>query len=147
MLGRAMGDNVCNPILLEMEWLTVAHRGRRNADENLALALASGKTLRDAAAVVGIAERTATRRWADPTFRQRVAELRGEMVGHALGRMADGMGEAADVLRQLLGAESESVRLGACRAILELGVKLRESVDLEERFAAMERRAEGKKDE
>jgi hypothetical protein len=117
----------------------VAHRGRRNADEVLALALASGQTLRDAAAATGIGERTATRRCVDTAFRRRVAELRGDMVQRALGRMADGMAEAADKLRQLLAADSESVRLGAARALLELGVKLRESVELAERLDALER--------
>jgi hypothetical protein len=116
----------------------VAHRGRRNADEALALAVASGQTLRAAAEAAGIGERTATRRWADPDFRRRVAELRADMVSRSLGRMADGMAEAADVLRQLLAAESESVRLGAARSLMELGVKLRESVALEERLAALE---------
>jgi hypothetical protein len=117
----------------------VAGNGRRNADESLALALASGRTLRDAAQAAGMAERTAARRWADPAFRRRVAQLRGDMVGRALGRMADGMTEAADVLRRLLAAESESVRLGAARSLLELGVKLREGVELEERLADLER--------
>jgi hypothetical protein len=62
------------------------------------------------------------------------------MIGRALGKMADGMAEAAGTLRELLTAESESVRLGAARSLLELGVKLRESVELEERLAALERR-------
>jgi HEAT repeat protein len=119
----------------------VAHRGRRNADEALALALATGATLRDAAVAAGVGERTATRRWADAAFRQHVAELRGGMAARALGKMADGMSDAADQLRQLLAAKSESVRLGAARALLELGTKLRESVELEERLAALERRA------
>jgi hypothetical protein len=104
----------------------------------LALALAAGQTLRDAAAAAGIAERTATRRMADPAFRRRVNELRGEMVQRSLGRMADGMSEAADVLRELLTADRESVRLGAARSLLELGVRLRESVELEERLQALE---------
>jgi hypothetical protein len=52
--------------------------------------------------------------------------------------MADSMSEAADVLRDLLGAGSESVRLGAARSLLELGVRLRESVELEERLQALE---------
>jgi hypothetical protein len=60
------------------------------------------------------------------------------MVARSLGRMADGMSDAADVLRQLLAARSESVRLGAARSLLELGVKLRESVELEERLQALE---------
>jgi len=111
---------------------TVAHRGRRNADEALALALASEQTLRDAAQQAGIGERTATRRLADPAFRRRVSELRGDMVQRSLERMADGMTEAADVLRQLLAAQSESVHLGAARSLLELSAKLRESVELEE---------------
>jgi hypothetical protein len=121
----------------------VAHRGRRNADEALALALATGQTLRAAAEATGIGQRTVTRRWADPDFRRRVGELRAEMTSRALGRMADGMADAADMLRQLLSAESESVRLGAARSLLELGVKLRESVELEERLAALEGRLAG----
>ncbi len=62
------------------------------------------------------------------------------MVSRATGKMGDGMAEAADVLRALLKAESESVRMDACRAMLELGVKLRESVELEERLTALEAR-------
>ncbi len=119
----------------------MAYRGRQNADEALAAALASGQTLRDAAAAVGVGERTATRRWADPVFRRRVSELRGSMVGRALGRMADGMVEAADVLRALLDAGTPpAVRLGAARSLLELGVKLRESVEFEERMVAVEQK-------
>jgi hypothetical protein len=75
-----------------------------------------------------------------------VASLRGELVGLALGKLADGMAEAAAGLRQLLGAQSETVRLGACRALLELGVKLRESVELEARIAALEQMNQGATD-
>ena len=38
--------------------------------------------------------------------------------------------------------KSETVRLSAARAVLELGTKLRESVELEERIAALEGRNE-----
>ena len=117
----------------------MAGKGRRNADDSLALAVAGGRTLRDAAADVGIGERTAARRWADTAFRRRVTTLRGEMMARALGKIADGMADAADVRRKLLKAKSENVRLAACRAILELGTKLRDSVDVEERLQALER--------
>jgi hypothetical protein len=120
----------------------VAHRGRQNANEALAIALASGQTLREAAIAARIAERTAARRWADVAFRRRVCELRGEMMGRAVGRMAEGMTAAADELRALLAAKSEAVRLGACRAMLELGVKLRETTELQERLAALEQRSQ-----
>jgi hypothetical protein len=59
--------------------------------------------------------------------------------------MADGMADAAAVLRKLLAAESESVRLGAARSILELGNKLREAVEWEERLAALEQHIEESK--
>lgn len=122
----------------------MAENGRRKRDDALAVALAAGQTIRAAASAAGIGERTASRRWADPDFRRRVAELRADMIGRATGKMGDGMAEAADVLRTLLAAESESVRLAACRAILELGVKLRETVELAARVADLERLAEGK---
>jgi len=125
----------------------MAENGRRKRDDAFAVALAAGQTLRAAAAAVGIGERTATRRWADPAFRRRVTELRTEMTSRALGIITDGMTDAAFTLRKLLKAKSESVRLSACRALLELGVKLRESVELEERFAELERHAEWKKHE
>jgi hypothetical protein len=122
----------------------MADNGLRKRDDALALALASGQTLRDAAAGAGIGERTATRRWADATFRRRVQELRAEMTSRALGKLANGQAEAADVLRQLLAAGTPpAVRLGACRALLELGCKLRESVELETRLTALEARYNG----
>jgi hypothetical protein len=59
--------------------------------------------------------------------------------------MGDTMAEAVDVLRQLLAAESGSVRLGACRVVLEQGTKLRELVDHEDRLEALERQTLGEK--
>jgi hypothetical protein len=124
---------------------TVTHRGRRNADEALALALAAGQTLRDAAQAVGISERTAARRWSDPDFRRRVSELRGEMVGQILGKLTEGMTDAVAKLRELLGAQSESVRLGAARSILEIGMRVRELVEFEDRLTALEQHMGGNK--
>ncbi len=119
----------------------MAENGRRKGDAALLLALASGETVREAARLAGIGERTATRRLADADFRRRVAELRGEMVSRAVGRLADGSTEAVAALRKLLDAGTPpAVRLGAARAILELGTKLRESVELEQRLADLERR-------
>jgi len=52
--------------------------------------------------------------------------------------MAHAMSEAALTLRHLLTAESESVRLGATRAILEHAIRLRETVELEQRILSLE---------
>ena len=49
------------------------------------------------------------------------------------------MSGAADTLGQLARkAKQESVRLAAARAVLELGAQLRETVELEQRIAALE---------
>jgi hypothetical protein len=63
------------------------------------------------------------------------------MTSRALGRLVDSMTSAADTLGFLCRkGKSEQVRLGAARALLELGVKLRETVEFEERIAALESR-------
>jgi hypothetical protein len=117
--------------------------GRKKGDDALLLALAGGQTVRDAARAAGVGERTAGRRLAEPGFRRRVAELRAEMVQRALGKLTDALTEAADTLRQLLKAQAESVRLGAARSLLELTVKVRESVELEARLQALEAEPKG----
>jgi hypothetical protein len=88
----------------------VAHRGRRNADELLATALAAGKTVHDAAAAAGVAGRTAVRRLADADLTRHVAALRDDMIRAAAGRLADGMAAAADLLRALLADADPHVR-------------------------------------
>jgi hypothetical protein len=55
-----------------------------------------------------------------------------------MGRLADGMTGAADALRRLLSSRSEPTRLAAARALIELAVRLRDSVELEARLAALE---------
>src|ERR1019366_7735338 len=62
------------------EWPKMAGIGLRKQDDALALTIASGRTLPEAAASAGIGERTARRRWADPAFRNRVQEIGAEMV-------------------------------------------------------------------
>ena len=56
-----------------------------------------------------------------------------------LGRLVDGMASAAEALGYLCRkGKSELVLFSAARAVLELGHKLREPVELEERIAALE---------
>jgi hypothetical protein len=123
----------------------MAENGKEErADARLLTALAAGATVRDAARRAGVSERTAHRRLADPAFRQRVTEARAEMVERALGQLADGASEAVGTLRKLLKAKADPVKLSAARTILEVGNKLRESVELQQRIAALEQRLKGK---
>ena len=117
--------------------------GRRNADSTLVMALAAGGTVEAAAKAADVSETTAYRRQREPAFRQRVAEVRDEMVSRAVARLSATSTLAADCLRELLKAQSETVRLGAARAILELGSRLREQEDLGARIAALERELAG----
>jgi hypothetical protein len=113
--------------------------------ERVALALASGRSLREAAGECHTGETTIKRWLREPAFLRRVAELRRELTSRALGRLADAMaGPAADTLFELLGAKAEKVRLDAAKAFFELGQKLIELEDLKERLAALEDRQPGR---
>jgi hypothetical protein len=113
----------------------------------LAMALAGGCTATAAAERFGISRKTVQRKLAKPAFRRIVWNLRQQMVAAAVGRMADHMTLAADALVKLLDSEDPAVRLRACRAILGLGLRLRDSVDVEERLCLLEeetaRRSQG----
>src|SRR6266540_2460033 len=108
---------------------------RRKGDSALVAALAAGRTVRDAAKTAGVSEATAYRRVQEPAFRQAVTEARAKLIETAVGQLAEAATSAVATLRVLLEADAETVRLGAARAILELGAKLRESVELEQRIA------------
>ena len=114
---------------------------RRDADQALIAALAAGATKQEAARLAGVGERTLYRRLEDPDFRSRVDRARVELIHRTVGRLADASAVAVTTLRSLLEADRESVRRGARRAILESGLKLRQSEELERRIAALEEQA------
>jgi hypothetical protein len=119
----------------------VSRNGRRNADEQLLMALACGVTVENAARQAGISPATAYRRLADPPFRRRLQTLRGDMVSRTAGTLTAAATEAVRTLLELLkSSASGSVRLGAARAVLEIGMKVREVAELEERLAELEQR-------
>jgi hypothetical protein len=108
--------------------------------ERVALLIASGHKQSDAARSAGVGERT-VKTWAAevPAFARRVNELRAHMTDAALGRLTDGMTTAADTLGYLARrGKSESVRLSASKALIELCCRLRETTELERRLAALE---------
>jgi hypothetical protein len=119
----------------------MASGGRKAANEALLAALACGATVEGAARQAGVSRRTAQRRKADPDFSRQLSEARAEMVRRASGGLAAAALESVKTLLSLqASANPPAVRLGAARAVLEIGMKLRETVDLEERLAAVERR-------
>jgi len=112
---------------------------RRMADIALIAALAGGATVAEAAKTAGVSERTAFRRLQDPAFRQRLETARQEMVERASAMLAEMGTQAAATLRALLEPTvPPTVRLGAARAALELGARLRENEELARRLTELE---------
>jgi hypothetical protein len=114
----------------------------KKVDESLILALACGASVETAARQCKVSERTIYRRLKDAAFLAEVREARAEMVKRSAGMLTAASGEA---VRTLMSLQKDSVppavRLGAARAVLEIGIKVRELVDLETRIAALEAQA------
>ncbi len=103
------------------------------------LALACGATKEAAARKAGVSESTVYRRLNDPGFQRELNALRWEMVQRATGMLTAATMEAAKTLLNLQDASMPpAVRLGAARATLDFGLKMRQVVELEERLMAME---------
>jgi hypothetical protein len=107
----------------------------------VAVALAAGKSVPEAAGEHDCGERT-VRRWAAEVedFRAHVQALRAELFSLAAGKLSALGGQAAQTLGELLGADGAGIRLQAARSILEHAVRIREATDIEDRLAALERR-------
>lgn len=117
----------------------------RPRDEALALALARGFSVAQAAALSGVSVRTAYRRLEDQAFSDRVDGLRSEIVARTCHRLSDASLESVRVLRRLLRQDSgatDAVRLAAAKVLLELALKYRSTADLEGRLDNLERIAE-----
>ena len=112
--------------------------GKLRQDDDLIEQLARGETIRRAARLAGFSERSAHRRLADPAFRLRIQEIRAAAIENTSARLSHASNEAALTLRYLLTSESDAVRLGAARAILDTSMRYREAIDFETRLSALE---------
>ena len=122
----------------------MAQRGKRGADHQLLLALACGATIEAAARQAGVSESTVYRRMADPDFKQRLREVVADMVQRSSRMLTAATGEANKTLLALLKESTPpATRHAAARSIIELGMKTRETADLEQRIAALEARDDG----
>src|SRR5690242_12586399 len=116
----------------------MTENGITTGDDALVLALATGVSVREAAARSGLSERTAYRHLEDPGMRRRVNEARTRLFDETLGLLASASASAVETLRGLLSDGSPMVRLGASRAILEHSARLRESCEMESRMRETE---------
>jgi hypothetical protein len=115
------------------------HRVQASANKLILVALATGATIREAAHTAGVCERTVSRRLEKSGFRNRVSELRAALVAGAGGKLASGMGKAADTLKALLDSQADQVRYKASVKLIELGLKVVDMIDLQNRIEELER--------
>ena len=117
----------------------MSQRRRRKADHKLLMAFACGATVESAARQAGVSESTAHRRLEDAAFRQQLQAMRADLVQRTAGALTAASTESVRTLLELQKASAPpAVRLGAARSILEIGIKLREAADLEERLSVLE---------
>lgn len=85
---------------------------------------------------------TARRIAAADGFKAKVDGIQRVMLARAVGRLTGGVGKAARELVKLLDSADEKVRLTAARAILADLVSFRDSTEILDRLAALEKRHE-----
>jgi len=109
-------------------------------DRALALALAAGRTVADAAEHAGLSPRTVHRRLANVEFCRLVTATRAEMLAAAMGKLAAAAGNAAGTLAELAtDAAADSVRLNAAKTVLEMANRWAESAEFEQRLTQVEK--------
>ena len=107
--------------------------------EPLAVRLASGCTVRDAAGEIGCSESHAYRIANLHACKMRVSELRAEMTNRAVGELAAGAALAVQTLVELLQPVHEpQTRLNAAKALLGLLAPLQEAHELRQRITDLE---------
>lgn len=110
----------------------------RRGDVELIPALATGSSIKDAAKVAGINERTVYRRLKDSSFVAEVDEVRRIVISQTIGILTEANISAALALRELLNSEADYVKRAAAKDIIELALKMRFEFDLSERLARVE---------
>jgi transposase len=114
-------------------------RYNKQVETLLITVLAKGATVAQAARQVGVSERTVYRRRQQPEFQARVEALQNDVYQ----RVASLLSKAAEqgihsLVRLQEKSTPASVRRAAARDILEMGMRLRETAELEKRLLALE---------
>jgi hypothetical protein len=117
----------------------MATHGRKRSDESLILALACGTSVEQAAAKASLSVRSVYRRLKEPGFKQRIRAVKAETMERAGSLLTAASLQAVKTLLSLQeGSVSPAIRLAAARAILDLSIRYREMIELQERVAALE---------
>lgn len=113
-------------------------------DQLLALGIASGVKIGTLAKKHGVHRDTIHIRTQALGFQDLVKKIQSDLYERAMGILAADQADHAKVIRELSkGAKTEAVRLGAAKAGIELGLKMRSAIDTEQRLIALEKALKG----
>ncbi|WP_246524617.1 hypothetical protein [Gemmata palustris] len=112
-------------------------RGGNKTDALLIAALATGATHEQAAAAANVSLRTVARRMADPAFRRSVDAEQVAIIERFTGGAASKLGATLNRLEQLVDSKSDVVALGACRAMIDAVIRVREHATLTREVAEL----------
>lgn len=102
-------------------------------------ALLSERTARDAARKAGVSEKTLYSWLAGQDFRAALRSAESELMDTVTRRLNAGQVKALETLEDLIeNGQSETTRLNACLAWLNIFVKYRDIRDIDERLTALE---------
>jgi hypothetical protein len=108
--------------------------------DRVAVLLAGGAAIKDAAAQCGVGERT-VHGWLerDGPFKALVSRYRSKVIAAALGQLVDAAGAAVATLRACLGSDQQGgTRVRAAAEILDQVVRIRDTTEFEERLTELE---------
>ncbi len=108
-------------------------------------ALLACSTLAEAAAVVGVTDRTLYNWLQDESFQAEYRAARWQSAGQAIARLQSIASQAAEALQDVYTDKGNpaSARVSAARCVLELSIKAVELENLEARITALEQQKEG----
>lgn len=109
-------------------------------DERILAALIAAGSVRKAARIADISESTVRNRMADPSFRAKYNELRGEMLQEAAQGLTARLGDATETLSNIMGDTKSpaTVRCSAADSILRFALRYVEAADILRRLDALE---------
>ena len=106
--------------------------------ELLALRVAAGQSIKDAAKEIGMSEAAAYAITGGVEFKRRCSEIRSEAVSQAVAVLTSGATAAANALVRLLSSEDERIVLAAAAKLLGSLGPLQELSELRERIDSLE---------
>jgi hypothetical protein len=115
-----------------------------NSRELLAVAVASGKAIKDAAVECGLSASRAYHVSSSDEFKGRVAEIRREILDAAVGRLNEAATRAVSALVSILDTGEDKDRIVAAKAILSSLGPISELGELRSRLDRLERSRAGR---